>query len=256
MDLKERGFETRRVELSRGDTLSSEDDVLWVANPTIPLLESETRAVQTYLGNGGSLLLLLDPASPITYDSVLSPYGLEFVPEFIHDPDQQNPQYILGQDVSTHPATRELSVRNVSVVFPGAGQVRRTQSLPAVYASFLMWSGGKARLTEDDEGDAAQRAVALAFTTQTDPVTRAVLVGDADFARNRDYEVLGNADFFLSAVRWLSEETEPVSITPRAATSRPVLLSRQQGRAFTVLFVVLLPLAVVLSGTAVWWRRR
>jgi hypothetical protein len=57
-------------------------------------------------------------------------------------------------------------------------------------------------------------------------------------------------------VHWLGEETVTVSISPRTATSRPVVLSRQQGRALMVLLVGLLPLGVLGAGTVVWWRRR
>jgi ABC-type uncharacterized transport system involved in gliding motility auxiliary subunit len=67
---------------------------------------------------------------------------------------------------------------------------------------------------------------------------------------------LGNGDLFLGAVRWLGERQDLVSIRPRPRSNRPVVVSRQQGRALMVLLVGLTPLGVLAAGAVVWWRRR
>jgi ABC-type uncharacterized transport system involved in gliding motility auxiliary subunit len=86
--------------------------------------------------------------------------------------------------------------------------------------------------------------------------TRLVVLGDADFAANRSFDFLGNGDLFLNAVQWLADRESWIELRPRAGTERPVILSRQQGRALMVLVVGLLPLGVVGAGFAVWWKRR
>jgi ABC-type uncharacterized transport system involved in gliding motility auxiliary subunit len=83
-----------------------------------------------------------------------------------------------------------------------------------------------------------------------------VVVGDSDFATNAMVHTLANGDLFLSAVQWLVEDQETVAIRPREPTNRPVVVSRQQGRALMVILVGLLPLAVLGAGALTWWRRR
>jgi ABC-type uncharacterized transport system involved in gliding motility auxiliary subunit len=83
-----------------------------------------------------------------------------------------------------------------------------------------------------------------------------VVVGDVDFATNSGYDVLGNGDLFQGSLLWLTEEEEVIELRPRPRTSRPVVISRQQGRALMVLLTGLLPVGLLVAGTVVWWRRR
>ena len=77
-----------------------------------------------------------------------------------------------------------------------------------------------------------------------------------NFPTNNFFDALGNGDLFMGLIRWLGEEESLIELRPRPQTNRPVVLSRQQGRALMVLTVGLLPLSVLLSGTVVWWKRR
>ena len=63
-------------------------------------------------------------------------------------------------------------------------------------------------------------------------------------------------DFFLASVQWLAEEESLIELRPRARTSRPVVVARQQGRALMVVLAGLLPLSILAAGAVVWWRRR
>jgi ABC-type uncharacterized transport system involved in gliding motility auxiliary subunit len=83
-----------------------------------------------------------------------------------------------------------------------------------------------------------------------------VVLGDVDFAANRTFDVLGNGDLFLNSIQWLADRESWIGLRPRVSTGRPVLLSRQQGRALMVVVVGLLPLGVVAAGFAAWWKRR
>jgi ABC-type uncharacterized transport system involved in gliding motility auxiliary subunit len=66
----------------------------------------------------------------------------------------------------------------------------------------------------------------------------------------------GNRDLFLNMMSWLSSDEDLISIRPKEPEDRRLNLS---GRQMSVLFyssMVFLPLIVVASGFAVWWRRR
>ena len=87
-------------------------------------------------------------------------------------------------------------------------------------------------------------------------MSRLLVIGDSDFAGNQHSGSLANTDLFIAAILWLGQKEQRIALSPRARTNRPVILSRQQGRALMVLVVGILPLAVLLSGSVAWWRRR
>ena len=88
------------------------------------------------------------------------------------------------------------------------------------------------------------------------PEARLAVVGDSDFVANRYLGLSGNANFFLNMVNWLTEEADLISIQPRTSSPRTIQMSPSQGRLLFFVSVILLPLAVLVLGVAVWLRRR
>src|SRR5207249_12216338 len=85
---------------------------------------------------------------------------------------------------------------------------------------------------------------------------RLVVVGDGDFASNSFLPYMANADLALSVVRWLVREEHTPSVAPRIPVPALVLLTKRQMQQIFLAIEVLLPLAVILTGGVVWWRRR
>ena len=85
---------------------------------------------------------------------------------------------------------------------------------------------------------------------------RLVLIGDGDFASNSFLPYMANADLAVSIMRWLVREEHAPSVALRIPVPPLVLLTKRQMQQIFVFVEVLLPLAVVLCGTVVWWRRR
>ena len=85
---------------------------------------------------------------------------------------------------------------------------------------------------------------------------RAIVMGDSDFASNSFLPYLSNGDLAMSAVRWLVREERSTAVATRIPVPPMILLSGGQMKAIFLLIEVLLPLAVIALGVAVWWRRR
>jgi ABC-type uncharacterized transport system involved in gliding motility auxiliary subunit len=86
--------------------------------------------------------------------------------------------------------------------------------------------------------------------------SRVVLVGDSDFANNVLYGVLGNSDFLLNTVAFLSEDENLIRIRPRRLVRESVFITERQGRLVFIVCMVLLPLTPVVAGAVVVARRR
>ena len=85
---------------------------------------------------------------------------------------------------------------------------------------------------------------------------RLVVVGDADFARNRHVAKVYNADLFLNIVNWLVGEESFITIdrkTPRASMAQ---MTRQEFATFRYIAIFFVPEAILLAGIISWWRRR
>jgi len=85
---------------------------------------------------------------------------------------------------------------------------------------------------------------------------RTVVVGDSDFAKNGYIGASGNENLLLNIIAFLSQEENLISLTPRAARTSSVTLTRGQGNFVFFLGVVLIPLVLFLVGMGVWLRRR
>ena len=106
-------------------------------------------------------------------------------------------------------------------------------------------ASGSAESTDQPEKDKSTRAARL------------VVFGDSDFANNSLFSVQGNGNLFLNTVSWLAEEEDLIAIRPRkGGGSGPVMLTAAQAPLIFWLPVVMLPLAVLASGAAVFMRRK
>jgi len=83
-----------------------------------------------------------------------------------------------------------------------------------------------------------------------------VLFGNSSFMRNSYVGLVGNRDLFTSTVAWLTQSGNLVSIAPRASPFDPFIISGQQGRYLFLGSVIALPLALLVLGGSVYFRRR
>ena len=258
--LDKRGYGVFITPFDRRGAVPDSVDVLVVCGPEVPLTAEESDSLRAWIARGGRLFLLLDPEWPVKMDSVLARFGVRFQDRFLEDPEGREPKVIQPAEYSTHPVVRVLRSRHIPVLLPGTGEVKVVRRrVPGVRQSVLLRSGSRTRVVDAPASEEAGKrplAVAVQWTGTGGRKGRLVVVGDADFPTRDLFPVLGNGDFFLAAVQWLAEEESRIHLRPRPRSNRPVVLTRQQGRAWMVLLVGILPLAVLLAGGITWWRRR
>jgi len=85
---------------------------------------------------------------------------------------------------------------------------------------------------------------------------RLAVFGDSDFVTNRYYYLSGNGNFFLNAVNWLTEESDLISIQPKTSSPKTIQLTPPQGKMIFWVSLIILPLAVLVTGITVWMRRK
>jgi ABC-type uncharacterized transport system involved in gliding motility auxiliary subunit len=89
------------------------------------------------------------------------------------------------------------------------------------------------------------------------PEARLVIIGNSSFATDGLVNQQLNGDIFLNTVNWLSQRSDQtLSIRPREATNRRIVLTAQQQIWLALLSLAVLPLLGFLSAFVVWWSRR
>ncbi len=278
--LERDNYQVRTLNLAITDTVPADAAVLIIAAPTATPTAREIDAINAYVDRGGSLLVLADPTSDVTLDSLLERWGVSVRPDVVIDPASS----FFG-DVATplitrfpyHDITKDLL--GLTTILPVSSSIAQQNPLPeGVEVSPLVtttsdsWgeTDREARQVRLDEGKDTPGPLNLAVAAtrelpiegdETDPKhARLVLFGDADLVANdllRSIQGgLGNQDLFLNAVSWLAEEESLISIRPQSPTTRTVYLTPPQLRLVMLTALIFLPGAVVVAGIWVWWQRR
>ena len=269
-------------------------DLIVVAGPRIPFVEPELRLLDSFLGGGGRLILMLDPTlgddgtETGGFDDWLRSRGVVLGRNVVVDSANKLPFYsaetFFANDYEDHPVTEALAEAQYPVIFSLARSVQAsaepvfgTRVVELVRSSASAW--GETSLTRLDavEKDAAddEGPLGLAVAVEIDvdsptPVAdslptgeatlqdggRLVVFGDSDFATNAQLANGGNPTLLLNTLNWLVERQNLLEIPPRQANQLLLGLTRSQMASVYWLVLVVLPGSCVALGVAVLLRRR
>jgi ABC-type uncharacterized transport system involved in gliding motility auxiliary subunit len=268
--------------MGKTKAVPADASVLVIAGATYPLRAEETKAIQEYLGKGGHVLVLVGPSpkSP-GFNDLLQPWGVKVGNDQVVDVSNT----ILGTNIpavmayETHDITKDL--RRAATAYPFARSVTAITPAPAgVTVTPLMKSSanswaetnlkGTPKLDPQDTPGPVTLGVAVTKSLsgpaptgdkaggKTGKIARLVVIGSSEMAANSmtDPRALpGNADLLTIAVNWLAEEEALVNIPPKEDTPQNITLTDPQRRVISTT-VTALPLAAMLLGMIVWWKRR
>jgi ABC-type uncharacterized transport system involved in gliding motility auxiliary subunit len=251
-----------------------------IASPTKPLLGQEEEAIDQFIQGGGASLILADPEGTPELARIAARFGIELGNGYIIDFVSR----IFGGSL-TMPLITKYAVHEITTNFRPAtlfSTVRPVKKMdaPGYVVVELAQTGEQSfstrqKLTstekikfdpqKDTKGPITVAAVSTSrpkFEPDEDNPgkpevsSRLVVLGDSDFATNSLFNFSGNSDFILNVINWLSQEKDLIAIRPKARAPSLVHLTPLQGKLIFYLSVMGLPLAILLFGLGIWWRRR
>ena len=89
-----------------------------------------------------------------------------------------------------------------------------------------------------------------------DRTQRVVVVGNGSFLSNTSIGISGNLDLGVNIVNWLAGDDRMIVIQPREAADSAVDIDQATLYLIAFTFLIVAPLAFMLTGLAIWWRRR
>jgi len=294
-ELEKLAYEVKKLALALEDNFPDEISLLIIPGPQKDLLPNELETIKDYIQNGGRVFFMTDPETAPGLTPYLEEYGVKLESDLIVDTVSRllGGDYFMPvvNEYEYHSITDKF---RYATFFPYARSVSTTEEKPEgitleVIAKSSQNSWSERQLDEQEvtfnEENDVSGPISLAVVatiqpkqeTQQEPekvsteqeeeqqpsedITpkpegRIAVFGDSDFVTNRYYYLSGNGNLFLNTVNWLTEEEDLIAIQPKTSSPRTIQLSPSQGRLIFFVSLIILPLAVLITGISIWARRR
>ncbi|HSH95778.1 MAG TPA: GldG family protein, partial [Roseimicrobium sp.] len=276
--LQDNNLQLRMVNLLQTNTVPADCDLLVIAGPLSPLDPGEVQRVESYLNQGGRMLLLLNYLSRAGMDRLLSKWDVRIGDDRVRDPQNT----MAGNDViirefGQHPVVKSFSQSGLPLHMAAPRSITSLQngkpSADSAQVVELAKTGPEGVAHEDIRQGVAypnardrKGAIPVIAAVEKGTVkgikvdkgsTRIVVAGDSLFLNNKMIESAANRDFGWQSTQWLLDRSYLVgNIGPKAVSEFKVMITRSQMTTLRWLLLLGLPGGVMLFGALVWWRRR
>ena len=244
-------------------------NLLIIAGPTKPILETELQKIKQYLEQGGRLLALCNPTErdhASGLERILEHWGVIVGDGAVHDPDQSE----RGSDVvvsafSRSPAVNALLGSGVQLILPRPLLAAQTEGreADAPKVEGIGSTGKNSYLTGSPQ---IRRPYAVIASIEKGAVrgvitergtTRILVVGDSLLFANGMIKKWSNRDFAGLAVNWLLDRTQLLKgLGPKPVEELHLNMTRSQLQSVEWILLAALPGGVLLMGVFVWFGRR
>lgn len=271
--LEQDNYTVAPLTLATTRAVPDDADEIVIAGPTNPFLTEEKDALRAYIDGGGKVIAMVGPGSKADLNDLFANYGVAFTGNVVIDSLRglpQDPRVVVVDTYGTHAITtdmRDLTIFPVTtnITYPSGGAGATVTAL--AQSSDNSWgSSNLTQLQRQDTDPKGPLALAVAVDAGGGAATgasgssggsRVVLIGTPDLVSNNALQqVPGNQTLFLNAANWVTQQDNLVNIQAPDTTPRSVILTSWQSNLVALSSVVLLPLALVAIGAAVWWTRR
>ncbi len=262
---------TDSLSLLGADGIPADAAAILINNPKTDLSEYEIEVLTEYVQNGGSMILLTDlryytNEKMPNLASLTAMMGMRSEDGLVVETNRSHyntyATMLLPVLSASGPATL-LSSTSVNTMLPnahgivltGEGDAAASALLQTTTASYVK-KNIEATSAEKEEGDVDGPFAIAAHAT----------LGESKFVwystpyivdEEMDYYVNGgNSKLFMASVNWMCESASSVSVAAKTMTTEMLVVPQSAFGLWSVLLVIVLPIAVLGTGFAVWFRRR
>jgi len=279
--LEKNNYKTRAISLLEKPEVPKDCTVLMVAGPRFDYVDASVNAIKSYVEGGGRALLMLDPPLQLGKEEIsenaalaklLDSWGITLNKDLVLDTSGIGQLFGLSEVVplvtsyESHAIVREM--KEAATAFPITRSLEVKSANSATGEKLVSTSGnsfatsnlssGEIRINpdKDKKGPFALAAAGTYRSGKEGGDGRFVVVGCSGWVANNILRFNGNRDLFVNMMNWLSSDEDLISIRPKEPEDRRLMLTRRQMSNVFYSSVIGIPLAVILAGVWVWWRRR
>ncbi len=252
-----------------------------IGGPTRDYQQPEVDAIRNYVERGGHALFMLDPplkmsrtdiADNDALDMLLQSWGVTPDKDLILDLNPIGQLYGLGPEVAlverygSHPILHEI--RDTATCFPISRSLEMKNTGKTTVEKLFDSSGGSLATTnlsspkidpndpKNKKGPLTIAAAGSYSTGKENSQGRFLVIGSSLWASNKFLAFKGNRDLALNSMNWLTSDEDLISIRPKEQDDRRITLTAAQFSWIRITSQFLIPLAVVVAGFTIWWKRR
>ncbi len=274
--LKIKGITTEILKLNETPNIPDVAAVV-IASPQVDFLPGEVNILVDYVKKGGNLIWVQEPGTSLYGLRPLADLlGINFYPGTIVDPTAQmmnvkDPSFALVTSYPSHAISRNFQYMTI---FPKAvGIIHNTVKEQWLATPFLQtvarsWSEtGVLKGAVDYNADSdfvGPLTIGLAIKRNTknknlsdrQKQQRLIILGDGDFVSNTYIGNQGNMNIGYNIINWISNDDSFIDIPSSTAVDSQIIISDLLGAIIGLIFLVILPLTLLISGMLIWYKRR
>ena len=285
--LQKKGFKLANPDLAVVKDLPLTGAMLVIASPQTNVSDIEVQKIKRYLDNGGNLLWLLDDNNLHGLGEIAKYFGLEVSEGMVVDASNiqygQDAQIAVASQYGDHAITKNFMFRTL---FPEAHKASAQGTYENGWDVTNLIDVAPNGWLENNKKELADKASKATFQEKEDvkgPINiavalqrqygkrgqRVVIVGNANFLSNTHVTSESNLDLGINMVNWLSGDDSLITIQPKPLKDMNVTIPQEGwGHIWAILvfmpifgisfglFQVLIPLALLVTGVMLWWKRR
>lgn len=271
--LEKEGVERASLNLTTVSAVPEDAGCLLFHVPVSDITKAEEEVLTSYLENGGRMILItgISAAETPNLSEVMSGYGLAAVQGLVVEGDANRsiPSYpnFLLPEIKSSTITAPFIANDGLLLLPNAHAITLLPDVRStVETQVLLTTSSNSWLKTDTSnlnykaGDAAGPfAVGVtAAESAGDGQTRIAWFSSSSLLTDDiDQMVSGNnTNLVLNSIGWMTEQEDSITIRPKSTESTTLRLTSGQAMQWALLFVAVIPLAVLAAGIAVCVRRR
>lgn len=267
--LVRKGFRTNSVNLAIVPEVPANSALLVITTPQTSVSALEMQKIRAYVEQGGNLLWLIDPEPLRGLQPLAEQLGLVLMPGVVVDPTaakySASPAFAVGTSAgySPHAVTSTLYL---NTMFPFSRQIGVIESdewrvIPLVEVAPQGWVelGDPEGIPNFDKSREIPGPVTIAVSlerTVNDKAQRVIALGNASFLSNAFLGNGGNLDLGINLINWLVGDDNLITVQPRPSPDSRLEISQVGLYLIAGAALLVLPLAFMIAGLVIWWRRR
>lgn len=251
-------------------------ELLVIAAPSRDFAPGEIELIEAYLEKGGRLMVFLPPSGeglPML-TKLLNDWGIGISDDVVLEKELYsfgNPLNVAATYLS-HEITAFFAQNRYYVIMPSSrGLSQLFAQKGSISASPVLVSSGKSYAKSSTEVQTtvqtaadAQGPFVLAITSAKQPVTPGEKSAKIFVAGSKSIyaddlmttKSLANHDFLIQAANWCIENDRLLNIPAKNLNTSSISVLDYEVTWYGLIFIVLLPIAVLLAGLVIYLRRR
>jgi ABC-2 type transport system permease protein len=273
--IQDDNFSIKDLSLFGGDTVPEDMGCLLINDPTSDISENELQKMLDYMDKGGNILLNTgyQETEMANLGKLEENFGVKKLTGVVFEGDANKylhiPHYLLP-NIIPHPANQAIIHNKLPVFMPISHAIEK---LPNVRSSLtvrdLLTTSDSAyekpvltaqSVVDREEGDISgpfTLAVAVEEDVQ-DASSKFVWFASSQYVTDNANDTVSgaNSDMLLGVLGWMCDRPSSISIHTKSLTDEKLVIPASTSYALSILIIILLPLAALVVGGIIAYRRR